>query len=67
VTMTMTKGEWVSYQVAGQLTGISRFAVARLARDGRVAVRRLPGGRPKVLLEDLRRVLDQSTRFATVA
>ena len=46
-TMPMTKDEWLSFQVAGRREGVSRFVVARLAREGRVAVRQLPGGRPE--------------------
>jgi hypothetical protein len=61
------EGQYLSYQGAGRVAGVSRFVVARLAKSGRVASRRIPGCRPRARLEDVLRVVKESTSPANVA
>jgi predicted site-specific integrase-resolvase len=57
---------WMGFQKAGQHEGVTRFVVERLAREGRITSRRLPNGRAQVLVSELRQVLENCTRHATI-
>jgi hypothetical protein len=57
---------YVSPRQASLQRDVSRPVIKRLVKQGLIGTRRLPGGRIEVNIQDLDRVLVQSTRPARV-
>jgi len=57
--------EWLDAGAAAELLGVERRHIRRLARDGLLSVRRLPGVRPRYRRDEIERLAAASVRPAT--
>jgi hypothetical protein len=58
---------WENPRKAASKCDVSVPVVKRLMRQELVSVRRIPGGRPEVDVNELRQVIEQATRRVLVA
>jgi hypothetical protein len=56
---------WISAANAARILGTKSYVVPRLAEEGRISVRRMPGCDPRYLLADVERLARESTIIAT--
>jgi excisionase family DNA binding protein len=64
---TVPPPKWLTLGVAARQLGVSVNTVRRLAREGRLTVRTVPGSWPKVLADEIDALAAASTRPARVA
>jgi predicted site-specific integrase-resolvase len=64
---TKRPNQWVSFAAAAKMVGVSPQCIARIARKGHLTVKELPGGKPKVLVDEVGALVQRSIRPATVA
>jgi excisionase family DNA binding protein len=59
--------KWITLGQAARQLGVSVATVRRLARDGRLTWRNIPGSWPKTLAHEVTALAEASTRPARVA
>ena len=55
---------YTSLKEAAQLTGVPAHLVRRMAKQGQLAILQIPGAKPRVDLEEVRRAVARFTRPA---
>jgi excisionase family DNA binding protein len=58
--------EYITFARGRKMLGVSPATFRKLADEGRLSTRRVPGGWPRVKRSDVEGLLIESTRLATV-
>jgi excisionase family DNA binding protein len=65
MTTDVAKQDWISLKRARELMGVGPTTLKRLVDAGRMPVRRVPGGHPRLRRSEVQSILAASTRPAT--
>jgi len=63
---TSHEGEWLTVRAAAELVGVRRSTMRALANRRGVAALRLPGARPLLCAEEVRKLAKASVKPATI-